>query len=106
MKKVKKINTLRELESEIYRLKLEAKNTEDKLEDSFQSLRTSFPSLLLNSVFYKKARHEHEKSNFFESVLKNEKLNIIFTKIADRVTDHAATGLESLIDSIFHKKRH
>jgi hypothetical protein len=106
MKKVKKINTLDKLESEIYRLKLEAKNTEDKLEDNFLHFRNNFSSLLSNSLFCKKASHENGKENFFESVLNNERINTVLTRITDRLTNHAAAGFESLIDRLFHKKKH
>jgi|SRR6266496_4584204 len=105
MKKVKNIRNLDSLEREIYRLKLETKNTEEKLDHNLEHLQENFSSMAMNSLFCKKKNKEEEKENHLGSFLKNEKLNIVVNKITDRIADRAAEGIDKLIDKIFHKKK-
>jgi hypothetical protein len=102
MKKVKNIHNLDSLEREIYRLKLETKNIEEKLDHNLEHLHENFSSMAMNS-FFRKNKNE-EKDNIFGSFLKNEKLNTFVNKITDHITERAEEGIDKLIDKIFHKK--
>jgi F0F1-type ATP synthase delta subunit len=106
MGKSKNIHSLDSLEREIYRLRLEAKNIEKKIDHNLEHLQESFSSMAMNSFFRKKKTTEAEKDSFFGSFLKNEKLNAAFNKITDHIADRAAEVIDQLIDKFFHKKKH
>src|SRR6185503_2802722 len=106
MKKAKNIHSLDSLEREIYRLKLEAKSIEEKLDHNFEHLQENFSSITMNSFCSKKKNKENEKDGLFGSFLKSEKLNTVADKITDHVANRAAEGIDKLIDKIFHKKKH
>jgi hypothetical protein len=105
MKKAKNIHNLDTLDKEIYRLKLEAKNIEDKLDDNFEKLRHNWFSMSMNSIFHKKKNEESSKSHFFDSFFKNDGFNAVVNKITDHIANRASDGIDSLIDKIFHKKK-
>jgi hypothetical protein len=105
MKKTRNIHNLDSLEKEIHRLKLDARNTEEKLDGNVEHFRKNFFSLFVNSLFCKKPASENGKESFFESALKNDKLGLFFSKITDRVADRAVAGLESLVEKTFRKKK-
>lgn len=104
MKKVKNIHNLDSLEREIYRLRLEAKRQEDKLDDNWEYLQKNFPALLLNSISCRKKDDTNGKENFFRSAFRNEKFNAFVDKIVDRFSDRAAKGVDHFFEKIFHKK--
>jgi hypothetical protein len=106
MKKAMNIHNLDSLEREIYRLKLEAKNIEEKLDQNLEHLHGNFSSIAMNSFFHEKKNKEEEKDYIFGSFLKNEKLNAFVNKITDHITERAEEGIDKLIDKIFHKKKH
>jgi hypothetical protein len=105
MKKGNNIHNLDTLEREIYRLRLEAKNREDKLDDNWEYLQKNFPKLLINSFSCTNKSKANGKESFFRSAFKNEKLNIFIDKIVDRFSDRAADGIDHLFEKIFHKKK-
>ena len=105
MKKEKHIHDLETLEKEIYRLELEDRNIEAKLENSFEYLQRNYSSVLLNSFSCKK-KHEREKKNgFLSSFFKNENFNGAIDKVTDHIVSRAADGIDSLIDKIFHNRK-
>jgi hypothetical protein len=106
MKKAKNLHNLDSLEREIYRLTLEAKNIEEKLDNNLAHLEENFSSITMNSFFGKKKNRENEQASFFTSLLKNEKLTTVVDKITDRIADRAAEGIDKLLDKMFHKKKH
>jgi hypothetical protein len=104
MKKGKTIHNLETLEREIYRLRLDAKSKEDKLNENFEHCQKNFPHLVMNSLFCRKKHGENDR-NFFGSAFKNEKLTLFIDKIVDRFSDRAANGIDHLFEKIFHKKK-
>jgi len=106
MKKAKNIHSLDSLEREIYRLKLEAKDLEDKMDYNFEQLQENFTSMAMNSLCGKKKNKEDGKDDLFGSFLKNEQLNAVADKITDHIGNRAADGIDKLIDKLFHKKKH
>jgi len=103
MKKAKNIHSLDSLEREIYRLKLEAKSIEDKMDHNFEHLQENFSSMTMNSFCSKRKNKEDGKDSLFGSFLKNEKLNSVADKITDHIANRAADGIDKLIDKLFHK---
>lgn len=105
MKKTRNIKNLDTLEKEIYRLKLEAKQIEEKLDQNLDYLQENFSSMTMNSFFHKKKHTENGKTGFFDSAFKNDTFNTAIGKITDRIAVKAADGFESLVDKIFEKKK-
>ena len=105
VKKAKNIHNLDTLEREIYRLKLEAKNIEEKLDRNLDHLQDNCFSMTMNSVFGKSRQHDESKGGFFDSFLKNESFNAAINKMTENIADKAATGIEILIDKLFHKNK-
>ena len=99
MKKTKKIRNTNTLEREIYRLQLEAKNLEEKIDRNLEHLQENYFSMTMNSFFQKK-----EKKSFFESVFRNENFTATLNKVTDHISSRAAESIETLVDKIFHKK--
>lgn len=105
MKKGSNIHNLDTLEREIYRLRLEAKNKEDKLNDNFEHLQKHFPHLLINSFSCRKKYQNNREEDISGSIFKNEKLNLFINKIADKISERASDGIDHLFDKIFNKKK-
>lgn len=106
MKKAKNIRNIDTLAREIYRLKLEAKNIEEKLDHNFEHLQQNCYSMTMNSFFHKKRKTGEEKNSFFDSLCKSEVFNTAVHKVTDHVATRTSEGIENLIDKIFHTKKH
>ena len=104
MKQAGNIHNLDTLEKEIYKLKLKAKNIEEKLDDNLEKFQHNYSSMFMNSFFRKKKQEKTNGNGFFESAFKNDGFNAIINKVTDRVAERAVEGLENLVDKIFHKK--
>ncbi|HEY6504802.1 MAG TPA: hypothetical protein VIZ28_12555 [Chitinophagaceae bacterium] len=105
MKRTRKIHNLDTLEKEIYRLQLEAKNTEEKLDRNFDHLRDNYSSMFMNSFFSSRRNKEEGRSSFFDSFFKNENFTAAINKVTDHIANRAAEGIENLVDKIFQKKK-
>lgn len=102
---VTKIKNLDTLEKEIYRLRLEAKNAEDKLEENCEYLQKHFASMTMNSIFNRPSTaKEKMKEKIFSSLWENEKVRNGLDKIVSYLAEKAADGIESLLDKILHRK--
>ncbi len=106
MKKSKNIHNLDNLEKEIYRLRLEAMRQEKKLSDNMAYLRENANSLIIHSVFCRKKTTFEKKNSEEEGFFKNERFNSMINRIKDRIANRAADGIESLLDRLFHKRKH
>jgi hypothetical protein len=89
---------------EIYRLQLEAKRLEDKLDDNLEHLQKNYFSMTMNSFFNKEDRHQ-EKSGFFDSFFKSENFQSAVHKATDHIASHAAEKIEDLVDKILNKRK-
>lgn len=100
-----KIKNLDTLEKEIYRLRLEAKNYESKLEENLDHLQKNYASMTMNSIFNKTSSGKEKiKEKIFSSIWENEKVRNGLDKIISFLTDKTVEGIESLIDKILHPK--
>jgi len=103
-----KIRNLDTLEKEIYRLRLEAKNYENKLEESMDHLQKNYASMAINSVFRrppeKDQGKERIKEKIFSSIWENERIRNGIDKIIGHLADKASEGIENLIDKVLHRK--
>ncbi len=103
-----KIKNLDTLEKEIYRLRLEAKNTEEKLENNLDYLQRNYASMTMNSIFSrsssKESGKERIKEKLFNSIWENERIHEGINKIIGHLADRASEGIENLIDKILHRK--
>lgn len=102
--KPRKIHNCNSLEKELYRLELESKKLEEKLEGNIEYLQKNYTSMFMNSISCKSNRHEEHKNGFFDSFFKNDSFNATVNKITDHIANRAAEGIEDLLDKIFHKK--
>jgi hypothetical protein len=83
----KNIHNLDTLEKEIYRLRLKAKNTADKLNDNFEYLQDHYSSMTVNSILNRSCDHQEKlKEKIINFIWKNEKIH----DGANRVIDHLA----------------
>lgn len=105
MKKAKNIHNLDTLEREIYRLKLEARNIEEKLDNNLEHLQENYFSMTMNSIFRDKKQHDGEKTGFFESFFKSEAFAAALNKITESIASRTASGIENLVEKIFRKKQ-
>lgn len=97
------IKNLDTIEKEIYRLRLKAKNLEQKFDNQFENLHDNYSSLLLNTFLKrKKPREENAAEN--KSILSIEKLESAFTRIADHLIDKAADSIENVVDKMLKSK--
>src|SRR3974390_3231293 len=100
-----KIKNLDTLEKEIYRLRLEAKSKEEKLEENLDYLQKNYASMIMNSIFNRAhSGKEKIKEKFFSSVWENEKIQEGINKIISHLADRASEGIENLVDKILHRK--
>ena len=106
MKKAKNIHGLDSLEREIYRLKLEARRIEDKMDHNLEHLQENFTSMTMKSFCSKRTNKEEGKESLFGSFLKSERLNSVADKITDHIAGRAANGIDKVLDKLFHKKKH
>jgi hypothetical protein len=95
------IKNVAELDKEIYRLQLQAKNLEDKMDDKLKYLQQNYPGMIVNSVFPNKENITHRLAG---SLLNNQKVQTVLEKLTDHLADKAAEGLDNLVDKLFHKK--
>jgi hypothetical protein len=105
MKKANKIHNLDQLEREIYRLKLEARNIEKQLDRNLDHLQDNYFSMAMNSIFGRKKREADDKPGFFESLFRSDGFNAAMSKMTETVVAKAAAGIETLIDKLFNKNK-
>jgi hypothetical protein len=105
MKKEKNIHNLDSLDRELYRLNLEAKNLEEKLDHNLDHLQENYLSMTMNSVF---GRHENKNNGdngFWKSFVKNEGFNSAVKTIAGNVAAKAAEELTDWMAKFSNKKK-
>jgi hypothetical protein len=103
MKKSKNIHNIDSLEREIYRLKLEVKNIEEKLDDNFTHLQQNFSSMAMNS-FLSGRKIGSPQEGLFNSFIKNEAAASFLNKISGHIGNRVMENIDSLIDRAFHRK--
>ncbi|MBK5270704.1 MAG: hypothetical protein JJE22_06790 [Bacteroidia bacterium] len=102
--KNRNIRNLDTLEKEIYRLQLEAKQIEERLDSNLDHFQHNYAYMAMNSLFHRSSGKEKVKEKIFSSILENEKISKGIDKIFGYLADKTAEGIENLFDRIFHKK--
>ena len=106
MKKSSHINNIDTLEREIYRLKLEARNIEDKMAKSLDHLQQNYLSMTMNSAFCKKESKKNGESGFWKSFVKNEGFTSAMNSIAGAISAKAVEGLGEWVNQFKQKQKH
>lgn len=101
MAKAKRIKNLDSLEKEIYRLKLEARNSSEKLSGQMDYLQQRYASMTANSFFSsqdekKSSGKSNKNETFFHSLFENETFQDGVNSLLDRFAGRAADGIEKL----------
>lgn len=103
MKEKKNIHNLDSLEREIYRLKLQAKNMEGKLDKNLDYLQDNYWNMTMNSFFCKgDSKKNGGGSNFF----RHEGFNATINTIAGNIADKASERLHSWMNDFFGTRKH
>ena len=94
----KNIHNLGTLEKEIYRLRLKAKTTADKLNENFEYLQDHYSSMTMNSILNRSCDHkENHKEKLKEKIInfiwKNEKVHDGVNKVIDHLADKTSEGI-------------
>lgn len=100
----RKINNLQSLDKEIYRLKLEAKRLEEKLDGNFDHLQEDFFSMAFNSFLHRRWYKESWSTNIVAGLLNNERLQNALSKLLSYVADKTGEGIDTLLNRVFKKK--
>ena len=103
MKGEKNIHNLDSLEREIYRLKLEAKNLEGKLDKNLDYLQGNYFNLTMNSFF---CRDDSKKNAGAAHFFKHEGFNATINTIAGNIADKASERLHSWMSNFFGKSKY
>lgn len=99
-----RIHNMDTLEKEILRLKLQQKDTELGLDRQWGKLRHNFGAMILNSFRRKKNEEEEGRQGFFESILKNEKVESTLHNISDKISGKLSGVISNLFERFFNKK--
>lgn len=105
MKEKKNIRNLDTLDGEIYRLKLETKNIEQKLDKNLDYLQDNYWRMTMNSLFCKDDNNTKE-DGFWKNVFKHDGVNETINTIAGNIADKASENLHGWMSKFFGKKKH
>lgn len=105
MKKREKIHGLDSLEKEIYRLKLQAVEQKKELEKNMEYLHDHGYSMLVNSFFRSKKTKAEARMKAEGGFPGSGKLKNMVNRVTDRLADHAADRIATLLEKIFRKER-
>lgn len=111
MAKAKRIHNLDSLEKEIYRLKLEAKYSSEKLSGRLEYLQQHYASMTANSFFGRRDEKKSsgptsEKESFFHSLFENKNVQDGINSFLDRFAAKATEALDKLFCKGEAKKSH
>jgi hypothetical protein len=101
-----KIHSIDSLEKEIMRLQLLQKDREHKLDKQWGKMRNHFGAILLNSLRRKKEKQEdpsEERSGFFESFLRNDKIEETLHAISEKISGRVSVVINQLFEKFFKK---
>lgn len=104
MQKTKNIHTLDSLEREIYRLRLEIKKCEEKMDTNFDYLHEHFDALLINSISGKMNREKDGHTSFI-AVLKSQAVRAVINKTTGHFAGWLVKGIEHLACRFFRKEK-
>ena len=106
MKNIEKIHNLDTLEGEIYRLKSDAKNIEEKLDKNLDHFQENYWSMTMNSFFCKDESKKNGENRFWKNFFKHEGFTAAVNSIAGDITDKATEGLHTWMNNFFGKNKH
>jgi hypothetical protein len=100
----KKSHDLDALEKEILVLRRKAKKLEGKMDENLDYFQQHSGSLFIRSLLPRRLEGELGSGNpILDSVLKNERLQKVLIRLADKLADKLGDGLNWLIDRVFKK---
>jgi hypothetical protein len=102
MKRNSKITNLDSLEKEIYRLKLESKMTEARLDKNIDFLKHNYATMFFSTILSKNT--SLGVNGFKHTLFKNENLNTLFSSLADHIAEHATVSLKEKIEKLLAKR--
>jgi hypothetical protein len=106
MKEKRNIHNLGTLDGEIYRLKLAAKNIEERLDKNLDYLQENYWTMTMNSFFCKDKSKRNGEHSVWENFLKNDDFNTTINKIGGNIADKASEGLHKWMNNFFGKRNH
>lgn len=107
------IDTLYELEKEIFKLQMRAKDIEVVLDDNFDHLQDNFYKMGWNSIFSGKRRRKKKKqeeaetgynTGFIQGLLGTESIQILLQQLVPMVASKISALLERLVQRWTNKK--
>lgn len=104
MKKISQIHNMDSLEREIYRLELQAKDIERKLDHNLDRLQQNYVSMTMNSFFKDEKRDEDKRNGFWKSLLANQAFTAAMHSIAGNIANRAAGELNEWMNKTFKRK--
>jgi hypothetical protein len=95
------VTNLTALDKEIYRLQLEARKLEDKLDENVAYLREHAAGMTFNSVFRRqRSGSDMLKDKIADSIWSNPRLQDGLCRIIDHLVDKAAEGVEKFAEKM------
>ena len=101
MKKSGTIHNLDGLEKEIYRLQIEAINTEKKLSGNIDWLHHNTSEIILRSLLRRKRKFSRQNEGALH-FFKNEAVNRFVSALAERIAIRAADSLDGLVNGVLN----
>lgn len=100
----KAARSLESLEDEIRLLRQKARQLEEKLDENFTYFQEHSGSMFVRSLLPRKAEEESLTGiRMLDTFLRNERLQRILIRLADRLAEKAGDGLNWLISRVFRK---
>ena len=94
---------LESLEEEIKVLQKKAKRLEVRIDENFTYFQQHSGSMFVRSLLPRAIDHEISGSPVLDRILRNERLQKILLKLADKVAEKLGDGLNWLVDRVFKK---
>jgi len=100
-----KSSGLQSLDAEIRTLKQKARQLETKIDDNFNYFQQHSGSLFIRSLLPRKTEEEAITGNpLLDTFLRNERLQKILMRLADRLAEKLGVGLNWLVNRVFRKE--
>ncbi|HXB93082.1 MAG TPA: hypothetical protein VNU72_12360 [Puia sp.] len=100
-----KSSGLQSLDAEIRTLKQKARQLETKIDDNFNYFQQHSGSLFIRSLLPRKTEEEAITGNpLLDTFLRNERLQKILMRLADRLAEKLGDGLNWLVNRVFRKE--
>jgi hypothetical protein len=103
-KSTKASRSLDSLDGEIKRLRIKAKQLEEKIDENFNYFQQHSGSLFVRSLLHRKLEGEELTGyRLLDRVMENERLQKVLLKLADILAEKLGDGLNWLVTRVFKK---